>query len=288
MKERSSGQIRGIQVSDHIRSAGHNSKFIDVRDVSLHSVTDQTVVFVRSVDTSLAKKLKKQGCKIVFDTLDRPVADIHESQRLNKAFSWSVYDIPEVDHFIVNNSLVNDQISAATSKKCTIIPHHAVGSEHRVRSSIKTAGYIGLPDQLDDQQEIEESLNKFGIRFFSKNPLKREECLRDIASLDLGIVFLRNNDRTNPVLKYKGNTKLTNFQSFGIPTISVEYQSFVEFGGDSWIKSNERDFMNDLELLLDSSSLKDRIENLSISSIENSKNFSMEKICEIYLGLNEK
>jgi hypothetical protein len=31
-------------------------------------------------------------------------------------------------------------------------------------------------------------------------------------------------------LKYKPNTKLTNFQSFGIPVISVSYESFVEFG----------------------------------------------------------
>jgi hypothetical protein len=35
-------------------------------------------------------------------------------------------------------------------------------------------------------------------------------------------------------LKYKPNTKLTNFQSFGIPVISVSYESFVEFGFSSW------------------------------------------------------
>jgi hypothetical protein len=288
MQERSSGQIRGIQISDHIRSMGLDCRFIDSRDSSASTARDQTVIFIRSIDRSLASRLKSQGCKVVFDTLDRPVADIHESQRSHRDFSWSTYDIPEVDHFIVNNTLVKNHVMSATGKQCTIIPHHAVGSDHRVRSSIKTAGYIGLPDQLENQSEIEALLSKFGIRFQSKNPLKREECIRDISSLDLGIIFLRDSERANPVLKYKPNTKLTNFQSFGIPTISIPYHSFVEFGGDAWIKSSETGFMHDLESLLSSHSLRDQIESLSISSIENSKNYSLDKICKIYLEIDEK
>jgi hypothetical protein len=89
-------------------------------------------------------------------------------------------------------------------------------------------------------------------------------------------------------LKYKPNTKLTNFQSFGIPTISIPYHSFVEFGGDAWIKSSETGFMHDLESLLSSHSLRDQIESLSIGSIENSKNYSLDKICKIYLEIDEK
>lgn len=287
MHERSSGQIRGLQVSDHIRSLGYDSRFIDSRDSAVTEIRNQTVVFIRTVDRMLANRLKNQGCKIVFDTLDRPVADIHESQRLGRHFSWEIYDIPEVDHYIVNNSLVKNQISAVTSKVCTVIPHHSVGSDHRVRSAIKTAGYIGLPDQLSNHQEIESLLARFGIVFYSKNPLKREECIRDISVLDLGIIFLKDSERANPVLKYKPNTKLTNFQSFGIPTISVPYHSFIEFGGDSWIKSVESNFMKDLESLLSSSQRGEKIEDLSIRSIENSKNYSLDKICEIYLSLNE-
>ena len=38
------------------------------------------------------------------------------------------------------------------------------------------------------------------------------------------------------IKKYKPNTKLSNFQSYGIPTISIPYESFDQFGYNAYIK----------------------------------------------------
>lgn len=279
MSERSSGQIRGIQISDQIRSSGKDAKFIDTRDSSILSTRDQTVIFIRSLDRSIASRLKNQGCRIVFDVLDRPVADIHESQKMKRDFFWESYSIPEIDSFIVNNSALKDKIEYATKKTCTIIPHHAVGSDYRSRSLVVSAGYIGLPDQLDCKDEIENVLRKFGVKFFSKNPTNRDDCIKDLRDLDLGIIFLKKNARTDPVLKYKPNTKLTNFQSFGIPTISIPYHSFVEFGGDCWIQTSESSILEDIEKFLDH---PEKIEKISFDSIENSKKYTIERVSQMY------
>lgn len=279
MSERSSGQIRGIQISEQLKKLGINSRFIDARDGSIHAVKNETVVFIRKIDRQIARHLKNQGCQIVFDILDRPVADIHESQRSGSQFSWSSYDIPELDIFIVNNSLVKEEIEKISNKMCVTIPHHSVGSEHRVRSSVISAGYIGLPDQIDNKEQIESLFEKLGVRFYSKNPLTREECIRDLKQIDLGIIFVKENARTNPVLKYKPNTKLTNFQSFGIPTISTLYHSFIEFGGNAWIQTGESSLLNDIEDLVSS---PERLEKMSFDSIENSKKYSIEKVAQMY------
>jgi hypothetical protein len=285
MNERSSGQIRGIQISEGLKSIGIDARFIDSRDQSLSSIKNQTVIFIRRIDKNIAKKMKNQGCKVVFDTLDRPVADIHECIRSGRIFSWSFYDSPEIDEFIVNNSMVRDQISQISERKCTIIPHHAVDQNPVLRKSVKTAGYIGLADQLDSLREIEEILKNHGIIFSSTNPLTRQECIDDLNSLDLGIIFLKKNERTDPVIKYKPNTKLTNFQSFGIPTISIPYHSFVEFGSDAWVNSSEENFMRDLEEIIVS---HNKLEEISSRSIENSRKYSLDRICEIYASIDQK
>jgi hypothetical protein len=285
--QRSSGQIRGLQIVEFLRRS-QAADFVESGSFNVGNVKDRTSIFIRSLDRNQAAFLKQRGCKVVFDILDRPVADIHECLRTGNSFSWSRYNIPEVDEFIVNNDLIKKELELATGKMCTIIPHHAVGSSDRCKKSIRTAGYIGLVDQLDRKEQIEKVCKKFGIDFISENPETREGCIRALEKIDLGIINLEKSDRSGPVLKYKPNTKLTNFQSFGIPTISVPYSSFSEFGAGAWVSTQDADFLQSLEQFLDSSNLQERVAEISRDSIANSKQFTLESISEIYGKINEK
>lgn len=287
LSSRSSGQIRGIQVASALRACGKKAEFLESENRDVIKNKDETIVFVRSINRDHAKHLKSLGCRIVFDILDRPVADIHECLKSGNVFSWEKYNIPEIDEFIVNNSLIKKHLETTTGKTCTVIPHHSVDRSEIIRKNVKIAGYVGLEDQISNKGQIEEICQKFGIKFISENPVTRDSCIKCLQNIDLGIINLElNNARTDSVLQYKPNTKLTNFQAFGIPTISVPYQSFVEFGGTGWISSDN--LLEDLESFLSSRDLSARIQEMSETSIIDSKRCSLDSIARLYLDLDKK
>ena len=77
MGSRSSGQVRGYQLISNVRKYN----FYDTDRNILHGSNTkfmENIVFVRSLNEALAKKLKKAGHKIGFDIIDRPVAELHK------------------------------------------------------------------------------------------------------------------------------------------------------------------------------------------------------------------
>lgn len=283
MQERTSGLIRGIQVSENIPG----SSFIDSRNTSrLNSLSNETVIFIRSIDLSLARHLKDRGCQIGFDLLDRPVADHHAAQKDNRDgnISWRSYDHANIDFFIVNNFLYKDHLAKQVLKPIYVIPHHHVNNGNTFRNDpnrIKTVGYIGLADQLLGVDKLKDACSKLGLSFFMSHPNTQAECIRDLQKIDLGVIFIDGEGYRDSVLKYKPNTKLTNFQSFGIPTIASAYQSFVEFGGEnSWISSNSVDTtVSLLEALVLNS--KERKEISDLAKL-NSEKFEIQNLVKNY------
>jgi len=284
MQERTSGLIRGIQVASKMP----NSQFIDSRNTSkLHALKNETVIFIRSVDPGLANFLKSRGCTIGYDLLDRPVADHHAKTRTgdHSPISWGTYNLDYIDFYIVNNDLYRSHLASATSKPIYIVPHHNVnaGLIRNDPNRLKTVGYIGLSDQISGLDKIKATCENNGLNFFSSHPNTQQECISDIGKIDVGIIFIDSDGYRDSVLKYKPNTKLTNFQSFGIPTIGAQYQSFLEFGGEegkSWLKASSIDeVIEKLDFLIKN---KDSRIQMSDAAYENGKKFWLNIIINKY------
>jgi hypothetical protein len=86
-------------------------------------------------------------------------------------------------------------------------------------------------------------------------------------------------------IKYKPNTKLTNFQSFGIPTICLPYESYKQFGENQCI------FVEDSEELenkiIEISSNEDLYFSLSKESVNVGEKYHISKIVEHYLRIKK-
>ena len=205
MGSRSSGQVRGYQLISNVRKYN----FYD---------------------------------KIGFDIIDRPVAELHKLQKSNPSISeidWNALCSDYVDFYIVTNSIAKLHMTKVTNKKVYVIPHHVV-SEKLIKKDVearpKIVGYLGTKDQLMERDKIIEFCKNNNLEFYENHPRDREECIKDLKKIDIGIVYLDRNSRTEYVMKFKPNQKLSNFQCFGIPSIITGYESYKEFGGtDAYI-----------------------------------------------------
>ena len=281
---RSSSEIRGRQVA----STNDDYYYCDQNRLTKEIVNNcDEVVFVRNFVNSLARNFKSLGKTVCFDMLDRPVADVHQLYKQNHndpKINWEAYCKLPVDYLIVNNSLTKKILQRTPDcPPVKVIPHHTCnleGHKNPVKEKVMTVGYVGLRDQISKAESIKSWLKDRGIKLLIANPKTREEVLKVHKSIDIGLIYLEPGGYQEKVLKYKPCTKLINFQSFGIPTVSCEYESFNEFGSSAYLKANSLDevFYN-LENLIKS---KEERERLSLLGINNSKNFSLKKISEYY------
>lgn len=257
IKGRSSAEIRGRQIANRM-----GGKYFDSDDRRLLDVNDEVVIFVRSFYPAIAKVLKERGCKIGYDLLDKPCADHHAmiaAGRREDDVDWSIYinDHREVDFYIVNNDLIRDNLKRLTSKQIYVIPHHTVNFEKAQRGPIDlnsdvTVGYVGLEDQSNVGPEILRWCERRNITFLQGHPTTREDVVRLIKKIDIGIIYVNPSPRIDSVLRYKPNTKLSNFQSFGIPTIACGYKSFEQWGGGAWLRADSENTVTSLlESLID-------------------------------------
>ena len=293
MPSRSSGKIRGLQIS---KIVGGN--FFDKNSVNVATNINQinnNCVFIRDINIGHANYLKSKGRTIAYDLLDRPVADLHVQQRSNidiVEIDWKKYVKDCIDVFIVNNKNCRDKLLDVIMphQKIVIIPHHIIrGNEvsRNTKKEVKNIGYLGTFDQLHDQKKISEFCKNLGLNLLISNASERKDCIDFLKNLDIGLIYLNRNDRTDYVLKYKPNTKLTNFQSFGIPSICCNYSSFHEFAPQESFKSanNLKELFDAIhEIVNNNQRRNDIIE----SGIENAKRFTVDNIAKMYVDAFKK
>jgi hypothetical protein len=280
MSERTSGIIRGHQVSLSLK----NSKFIDATQLhEIQKIKNEIVVFVRSVNDDLVKHLKRNGCIIGYDLLDRISAD---KFFYNKNVDYSRYNQHNIDFYIVNNSLTKNELSSYTEKNIYVIPHHHVnfGKHKNNINKIKTVGYVGLPEQLDCYDDLKSFCNSNNLNFITTHPNTPQECIDVHKKIDLGVIFLEKNDVREVTKKYKPNAKLTNFQSFGIPVISVSYESYREFGNGHWVEINDyQELEKNISLMINDESITN---DLSEKSYQHAvDNFHITNISKLYQNI---
>jgi len=277
LPDRSSGEIRARQIADQIEGS-------EVLDISHKKIPkNKNVIFVRQFDFDYCKDLHRKGFCVGRDVADIPAWDFF----LDRGNTLRDYITTECSFYIVNNTWYKKQLENAGALNVHVIPHHSCNFEN-VRtctgSKIKKAGYVGLPEQLSRENEIREICKSNGIDFISKNPKTRKDLIYEISQIDLGIIFIDgtniSEEKIEAIKKFKPNTKLTNFQSFGIPTICVNYESFREFGGNSYVEVTKyEDLVESIEILTKDEYLR---QNLSRDGIETSKSLSIESVSKMY------
>jgi hypothetical protein len=281
---RSSSEIRGRQVAATNDSFFYN----DQERIDTNIVRDcNEIIFVRNFLPGLAQQLRSTGKRVGFDLLDRPVADVHKLYRTgidDPQVDWSVYSNIPCDFLIVNNDLTKRMIlEHRRDLSVHVIPHHSCNFkevENDKPEKIKTVGYVGLSDQISHQEEIRNYLMNLDVELVVTNPQSRHEVIEAHKKIDVGLIFLNRGDYYENVLKFKPNTKLTNFQSFGIPTIACGYQSFLEFGGDAFLRVETlQNVFDALKNVIENSDLRN---SLSAAGLENAKKLSIKNIAELY------
>ena len=276
LPDRSSGIIRGMQIASHIP----NAEFINSVSGAYRKPNNKIVIFIRSLDRGYANLLRNMGYTVGYDLLDRPVADEHA---IGTPVDWGQYAKLPCNFFIVNNAAARQKLQ--TLKPVFTIPHHHVGLSSEPRKSIKTIGYVGLPDQFDHSEKVREFCEKNNLTFLSENPLTYDACDDVLKRIDVGCIYVDVKPRTVPVLAYKPNTKLTNFQSFATPTICCKYESFIEFGEEKYrLVESPDEMINSIQLFLDDSSL---YRNLSEESLVVGRKFQITNIVSLYNAIVE-
>lgn len=276
LPDRSSGIIRGKQIASHLPGA----EFINSSSVMKRDPLNRIVIFIRSIDTQYAQNLQKAGYIVGFDLLDRPVADEHSS---GKSIDWLQYSRLPCNFFIVNNAVCRQKFP--NDRQVFVIPHHHVGMTSNVRSIPKSIGYIGLPDQFDHSTDVKELCAKNGLEFISANPTTQQGCIDFLNRIDIGCIYVDVRSRTIPVLAYKPNTKLTNFQSFATPTVCCRYESFIEFGENAYSLASSKDEL--LFLLNELVHNNEKYKLLSETSLEVGKKFQITSIVSLYNAIVE-
>lgn len=289
MPSRTSGEIRGRQVAERLHDfVGHRSaRFVDVHNPNWNVIVQNEVaLFVRTWEPNLAKQLADKGYKVGYEVADMPVGDA--VFRGAEVKDLSAYAHPECSFFVVNNHVQLGDMAQVTDKPCYVIPHHSTNFEGHAapyNAIPRRVGYVGLPEQLSGKEEIDALCKKHNTEFFSVHPNSREECDGVFRSLDVGVVFAESDATMRPrvvelMKRYKPNTKLTNFQSYGVPTICTPYESYKEHGGDACMFVETKDEMLvALDTLLSNSNLRLTESNKAYAV---GKRFHIDEIVKLY------
>ena len=282
MEGRTAGLIRGQQISSKIQ----DSEFILNTQ---NRVGKNKLTIVARNHIQAAASLNKANNKIVgYDICDMPIGDaiFRGAKDLHlKNYCHEIYDF-----FIVNNDACKSEIQGLIKKPVYVIPHHTTNLDQKkivVKEKVTKIGYVGLPEQLSQAEKIVNFCSKKNVEFISVHPSTREECDKVFLSLDIGVIFVDESSHSayiiDAIKKYKPNTKLSNFQSYGIPTISVPYESFEQFGGDAYVKiQNIDELIKSLNTLIDDFSQR---KTLSERSYEVAKQFHIDEIVKLYKNI---
>jgi hypothetical protein len=280
---RSSGIIRGKQVSQFIEG----SDFVDI-DSPKHS-KNNIVIHVRKFNEDYARFCKSKNLTVGFEVADNPVTDYLYGRVQQDDFSR--YVSKYCDFYIVNNDVCKQELSKFTDKKIYVIPHHNCNFAKKInqlKNKPKRLGYIGVPEYTLNEKSLESFCKKANLVFTSKNPEKHEELEEAFNQIDIGIVFFEKDSIKSGVyertIKYKPNTKLTNFQSFGIPTICLPYESYKQFGENQCIFVENAEELQDK--IIEISSNEDLYFSLSKTSINVGEKHHISKVIEYYLQIS--
>ena len=204
------------------------------------------------------------------------------------------------DFYITNSKNNTEELKGYTENPIFTIPHHNcnfLNERTCFGAQIKKVGYLGLPEQNPYREEIDYFCKEIGLEYVCKNLKSRTECVDFLKTIHLGINFIgkkriegggvifenKENLAQDTIRKYKPCTKILNFQSFGIPSISSAYSSLDDFGGDSYMKVETLEEVKfQITKIVNDNNFR---KNMSEKSYLNGKTYNIENIKNYYLEI---
>ena len=275
--------MRVLFISDHIREYpsticmalepieylnrnGINASFLEEKEVlgnedSAFQDLD-IVVFVKACNVQLLKKAYNQNIKTVWYA-DESLMSEYETMLNNKHYLHSIISTcePYTDKC--------KSLGFVSQKFQTVYHHHCnfLNETPDFNSEVKNVGFIGMDDQLHRKEDFRTFLNTYNCKLITNQSAAafKIDLFSTLRTLDLGLIFL-DKDKDEGLagfektwgdrMKYRSNTKISNFIAFGIPSVVVPYNSYVELLKD---KAGCCFFVNNFDEAC--SSLKTLIEN---------------------------
>jgi len=257
--------IRGQQIAERLGAELNPSKLY----------SDEIVIFVKTLDIELAKRLKSPYIDIVDS--DSALEDISKISQLK---------------VIVMTELAKQYIGARIENEVIVIPEHHCNYENvlRTRKEVKVLGYVGSTDCLHlNSVLLDAKLREIGMRFHclfcDGRDLNREDICQFYKTIDVQLAFRPTNLSHKMPPELKNPLKLENAGSFGIPTIAYpELNYIIEFKEHFLSVLNYDDIIKNCLRLKESERFYDIC---SQEVLESSKIYHINEIIKLYKGLKK-
>lgn len=229
------------------------------------------VVYVKRLpaETTL-ERIRSAGVRQVLDILDN-------------YSSWSLRGkVRYLDAFIAANLTQQVHLSARYGIPAVEIPHHHCNfGDLRIpnRTRRPILGFISTPGTHRLNERLaRDSGYGFVTNLSRKGEGGFEKLIQDYMAIDIGIAYRMDSDK----LRFNCANKLTNFMSFGIPSVLTPESGYLEYGrhGETVLYAHDkRDFVDLIRWLAGDSALRQR---MGDACYEAAKPFHIDRIGERY------
>ena len=228
MPNRVATLVMALQPSDYLKKIGIDAEYIE--DCNFDYNCD-IVVFAKQCNIDIAKKCKDKGIKTIW---------FCDDGLFYKHSELIIKENEYIDALISTCNSYTDFLRSLGFKKQVIqtILHHHCNFKNEIapfKDKIKNIGYIGVIDQLHHFDEINQFVNYKGM-----NMVIRDQKDIIYADIDVGLAFIDKNysntlglsecleSSWKDRLSYRSNVKIVNHMSYGIPSITSKYSSYIE------------------------------------------------------------
>ena len=221
-------EIRGRQIACRLAADAASLRTWDPETARKYDL----VVYVKKLPPArVLSRVHNLGVRQVFDILDN-----YSAWKTRGRFGY-------LDAVIAANLTQRLYVEDKWSVRSVEIPHHHCNFDSLripVRSSAPVLGFISTPAN----RQLNERLAKAaGYRCICNVSRKGEQGLGDLVksylATDIGFAWRMDNDK----LRFNCANKLTNFMSFGIPSVLTPESGYLQYGrhGETVLLAHNRD-----------------------------------------------
>lgn len=260
-------EIRGRQISARL----------DCDSISLPELTRdiasryEVIIYVKRVpDGKMLESIRKVGVKQVMDVLDN-------------YSEWTIKRrAPFLDAFIGANLTQTIHLQLTHNVHSVEIPHHHCNFDDLripMRSGPPVIGFISTPDHWKENRRL---AAKTGYQVISnvsrKGPGGFQKLIDTYMATDIGFTYRMD----KPKLRFNCANKLTNYMSFGIPSVLTPESGYLEYGrhGETVMYAHTPDdFVKAIRWIGEDRALRSR---MGDACYEAAKPFHIRRIAERY------
>lgn len=238
-KKVGSAILRGIQISNELNKLGIPSLVITETEIN-KSEHNSIFIWVKEINERLVSELPNNVH--VYDVVD---AYIYKFSKVQKLLNGNI-----VDHVIVNNSFMKNEIKETTNFKgnISVIHHHwdpRISNAKKINQDELRFGFLGSVASLfhtDNFLHYKELVDEFPIEFYDcelgesvtdlvkqrkKVKIKHNPCAMDNLEINFNChLSIREND--TKVSKYKTTAKLATASALGHNIITTYERAVVD------------------------------------------------------------